>query len=180
LASPAFVDHLKRIGVTAVNLLPVHQALDERPLVERGLVNYWGYNTLGFFAPDARFAEADPVAEFREMVSGLHEAGIEVILDVVDNHTAEGDHRGPILSFRGIDNACYYRLLPNEPQHYENLTGTGNALDACHPRAMQLVLDSLRYWSQEMHVAAYRFYHATVLGRKSPHRGFAFVARAAL
>ncbi len=180
LASPAFVDHLKRIGVTAVNLLPVHQALDERPLVERGLVNYWGYNTLAFFAPDARFAEADPVAEFREMVRGLHEAGIEVILDVVYNHTAEGDHRGPILSFRGIDNACYYRLLPNEPQHYENLTGTGNALDASHPRVMQLVLDSLRYWAQEMHVDGFRFDLATVLGRKAPHRGSAFVARAAL
>src|SRR5690606_31596537 len=108
LAAPAFIEHLRRIGVTALSLLPVHQAIDELPLTERGLVNYWGYNTLGFFAPDVRFAVADPVAEFREMVRGLHAAGIEVILDVVYNHAAEGDQRGPILSFRGIDNAAYY------------------------------------------------------------------------
>ncbi len=180
LAAPAFVDHLRRLGVTAVSLLPVHQALDERALVERGLVNYWGYNTLAFFAPDARFAEADPVAEFREMVRGLHAAGIEVILDVVYNHSAEGDHRGPILSFRGIDNATYYRLLPNEPAHYENLTGTGNALDTSHPHVMHLVLDSLRYWVEHMHVDGFRFDLAPVFGRKAVHRGSAFVARAAL
>src|SRR5690606_4846114 len=180
LASPAFVDHLKRIGVRAVSLLPVHQALDARPRVERGLVNYWGYNTLAFFAPDARFAEADPLAEFREMVRGLHAARIEVILDVVYNHTAEGDHRGPILSFRGIDNAAYYRLLPNEPAHYENLTGTGNALDASHPRVLQLVLDSLRYWAGEMHVDGFRFDLAPVLGRKAAQRGAEVTASAAV
>ncbi|MEB2317205.1 MAG: glycogen debranching protein GlgX [Pseudomonadota bacterium] len=180
LAAPAFVDHLKRLGVTAVSLLPVHQAIDERPLVERGLVNYWGYNTIGFFAPDARLAESDPVAEFREMVRGLHAAGLEVILDVVYNHTAEGDDRGPILSFRGIDNVAYYRLLPNEPAHHENLTGTGNALDASHPRVMQLVLDSLRYWVEQMHVDGFRFDLAPVLGRKAVHRGSVFSGRAAL
>ena len=163
-SAPA-IAHLKRLGVTAVNLLPVHQSVSEQPLARRGLVNYWGYSTIGFFAPDFRFARQDPVAEFKTMVRELHRAGIEVILDVVYNHTAEGDHRGPTLSMRGIDNRAYYHLRRNLNSHYENYTGTGNALNLGHPRVLQMVMDSLRYWVTEMHVDGFRFDLAATLGR---------------
>ncbi|MGE3924216.1 MAG: glycogen debranching protein GlgX, partial [Lautropia sp.] len=165
-ASPAAIAHLQRLGVTAVELLPVHQAIDERPLAERGLNNYWGYNTLGFFAPDRRFARSNANVEFKAMVRALHAAGIEVILDVVYNHTAEGDHRGPTLSLRGFDNRAYYHLRRGVASHYENYAGTGNALNVGHPRTLQLVMDSLRYWVTEMHVDGFRFDLATTLGRR--------------
>ena len=164
-ASEPAIAHLKRLGITAVNLLPVHQSISERPLADRGLVNYWGYNTIGFFAPDRRLARQDPIREFKTMVRTLHRAGIEVILDVVYNHTAEGDHRGPTLSMRGLDNRAYYHLRRGLPSHYENYTGTGNALNVGHPRVLQLVMDSLRYWVTEMHVDGFRFDLATTLGR---------------
>ena len=163
-SAPA-IAHLKRLGVTAVNLLPIQQSVSEQPLVQKGLVNYWGYNTIGFFAPDNRFARLDPVAEFKTMVRELHRAGIEVILDVVYNHTAEGDHRGPTLSMRGLDNRAYYHLRRSLPGLYENYTGTGNALDLGHPRVLQMVMDSLRYWVTEMHVDGFRFDLAATLGR---------------
>ena len=165
LASPASIRHLRRLGITAVSLLPVQQALDELPLTERGLSNYWGYNTIGFFAPDRRFAQHDPISEFKTMVRGLHAAGIEVILDVVYNHTAEGDQRGPVLSFKGIDNESYYHLRFGQPALYENYTGTGNALNLAHPRVLRLVMDSLRYWACEMHVDGFRFDLAPTLAR---------------
>jgi isoamylase len=167
LASDPAIEHLQRLGVTAVELLPVHQHVNERHLVERGLTNYWGYNTIGFFAPDQRFAAGDdPVAEFKAMVRRLHAAGIEVILDVVYNHTAEGDHQGPTLSFRGIDNAAYYRLDPDDRSRYVDYTGTGNTLSAVHPRTLQLIMDSLRYWITEMHVDGFRFDLASALARE--------------
>ena len=167
LASDPAIEHLQRLGVTAVELMPVHQHVNERHLVERGLTNYWGYNTIGFFAPDHRFASGDePEVEFREMVRRLHAAGIEVILDVVYNHTAEGDHQGPTLSFRGIDNAAYYRLDPGDPSRYVDYTGTGNTLNAVHPRTLQLIMDSLRYWITHMHVDGFRFDLASALARE--------------
>jgi glycogen operon protein len=167
LGSDAAIAHLRRLGVTAVDLLPVHQHLDERRLVENGLRNYWGYNTLGFFCPEPTYAAgAQPRDEFRRMVQRLHAAGIEVILDVVYNHTAESDERGPTLCWRGLDNASWYRLLPDK-RHYDNLTGCGNALDLRHPRVLQMVMDSMRYWVQEMHVDGFRFDLAPVLGRGS-------------
>jgi glycogen operon protein len=167
LASEPAIDHLQRLGVTAVELLPVHQHATERHLVERGLTNYWGYNTIGFFAPERSLAATDdPVGEFRAMVRRLHQAGIEVILDVVYNHTAEGDHDGPTLSFRGIDNAAYYRLDPDDPSRYVDYTGTGNTLNAVHPRTLQLIMDSLRYWIAEMHVDGFRFDLASALARE--------------
>ncbi len=169
LASTAVTRHLNELGVTAVELLPVHYFVDEQFTIENGLSNYWGYNTLAFFAPANRYAMADPILEFRAMVRGLHRAGIELILDVVYNHTAEGNELGPTLSFRGIDNASYYRLNENK-RYYLNETGTGNTVNVAHPRVMQLVLDSLRYWSDEMHVDGFRFDLATVLGRE--HHGF--------
>jgi len=169
--SPSAIAHLKRLGVTAVNLLPVQQSVSEQPLVRKGLVNYWGYSTIGFFAPDNRFARHDPVAEFKTMVRELHRAGIEVILDVVYNHTAEGDHRGPTLSMRGLDNRAYYHLHHNLPGLYENHTGTGNALNLGHPRVLQMVMDSLRYWVTEMHVDGFRFDLAATLGRRSHAEG---------
>ena len=170
LGHPASIAHLRQLGVTAVNLLPVHYRIDEERLVQMGLTNYWGYNTLGFFAleprlsrtPDAGAALRD---EFRAMVRALHGAGIEVILDVVFNHTAEGDANGPMLSFKGLDNASYYRLPPQARHGYENDTGCGNTVDLRHPRVLQLVMDSLRYWVAEMHVDGYRFDLAPVLGR---------------
>ncbi|MBL8482368.1 MAG: glycogen debranching protein GlgX [Rhodocyclaceae bacterium] len=169
LASEASIAHLRRLGVSAVNLLPVHQCLDEQRLVEQGLSNYWGYNTIGFFCPDPRLASATDGRsardEFRTMVRRLHAAGIEVILDVVYNHTAEGNEHGPTLSFRGLDNASYYRLPPHARMHYENVSGCGNALDLRHPRVLQLVMDSLRYWAGDMHVDGFRFDLAPVLGR---------------
>ncbi|MEK7731462.1 MAG: glycogen debranching protein GlgX, partial [Planctomycetota bacterium] len=168
LASSPILDHLTRLGVTAVELLPVHQAVTERRLAQLGLTNYWGYNTIGFFAPDGRFATdglGRQVHEFKTMVKTLHRAGLEVILDVVYNHTAEGDHLGPTLSFRGIDNAAYYHLDPNDRRAYRNFTGCGNSLNMTHPRVRQLVIDSLHYWVGEMHVDGFRFDLATTLAR---------------
>ncbi len=169
LASPPVIQYLQELGVTAVELLPIHAHADEHFLFQRGLVNYWGYNTLGFFAPDVRLSSAGepggPVREFKEMVKALHAAGIEVILDVVYNHTADGNHLGPTLSLRGIDNRLYYWLVENQPRYYLNYTGTGNTLNVLHPRALQLVMDSLRYWVTEMHVDGFRFDLAVTLGR---------------
>jgi glycogen operon protein len=166
LGSDAALAHLRRLGVTAVSLLPVHQHLSEQRLVENGLVNYWGYNTVGFFCPEPRLAAtAQPRDEFRRMVQRLHAAGIEVVLDVVYNHTAETDERGPSIAWRGLDNRSWYRLLPDQGFAYDNITGTGNALDLQHPRVLQMVMDSLRYWVQEMHVDGFRFDLAPVLGR---------------
>ena len=169
VAHPAVVEHLRSLGVTAVELLPVHEIADEYFLVEKGLSNYWGYSTLGFFAPSVRYARSrEPgaqVREFREMVRALHAAGIEVILDVVYNHTAEGNHLGPTLSLKGIDNPTYYRLVPGNPRMYRDYTGTGNSLNLRHPQTLQLVMDSLRYWVQEMHVDGFRFDLATTLVR---------------
>jgi glycogen operon protein len=170
LAHPAIIEHLTRLGVTAIELLPVHQFVAERPLADRGLTNYWGYNTIGFLAPHNRYgAAATPdgvVTEFKSMVAALHEAGIEVILDVVYNHTAEGDHRGPTLSFRGIDNAAYYRLRGDAQQYYVDYTGCGNSLNVRHPHALQLIMDSLRYWVLDMHVDGFRFDLAAALARE--------------
>src|ERR687897_1740195 len=167
LASAPAIDYLTMLGITAVELLPVHQHVDERHLVERGLVNYWGYNTIGFFAPDIRLsATGDPVSEFKTMVKRLHDAGIEVILDVVYNHTGEGNHLGPTLSFRGVDNDAYYRLEPNDRRRYMDFTGTGNSLNMIHPRTMQMIMDSLRYWIGDMHVDGFRFDLAPVLARE--------------
>jgi isoamylase len=166
LAAPAIIDHLKRLGVTTIELLPIHAFLDERHLLERGLVNYWGYNTLCFFAPEPRYAgTGNPLDVFRSTISRLHDAGIEIVLDVVYNHTAEGNHLGPTLSFRGIDNTSYYRLLPEQPRYYDDFTGCGNALNLAHPRVLQMVMDSLRYWVEVCHVDGFRFDLATTLGR---------------
>jgi isoamylase len=178
LTAPAVVDHLKRLGVTAIELLPIHAFVDDRHLIERGLSNYWGYNTIGFFAPDARYALDGPLDTFRSTVSRLHDAGIEIILDVVYNHTAEGNHLGPTLSFRGIDNTSYYRLLPDQPRYYDDFTGCGNALNLTHPRVLQMVMDSLRHWVEICRVDGFRFDLATTLGR-GPNgfdRGAAFFA----
>jgi isoamylase len=169
LAADPVVAHLQALGVTAVELMPVHHFVDDRQLVERGLRNYWGYNTIGFFAPDVRYATAgsgQQVAEFKTMVKRLHRAGIEVILDVVYNHTAEGNHLGPTLSLRGIDNAAYYRLVPDDLRYYMDFTGCGNSLNMLHPRTMQLIMDSLRYWVTDMHVDGFRFDLAPVLARE--------------
>jgi glycogen operon protein len=166
LASPPFVRHLQKLGVTTIELLPVHAFVDDRHLVERRLRNYWGYNTLNFFAPEQRYLGGG-INEFKTAVKTLHQADIEVVLDVVYNHTAEGNHLGPTLSFRGIDNVSYYRLMPDNPRYYDDVTGTGNALDLGKPRVMQMVLDSLRYWVEEMHVDGFRFDLATTLGRVS-------------
>ncbi len=171
LASEAALEHLLALGVTAVELLPIqHHALD-RHLLARGLPNHWGYNTLAFFAPDARYSSAGPgeaaVREFKSMVRSLHAAGLEVLLDVVYNHTPEGDHQGPTLSLRGLDNAAYYRLKAADRRRYLDFTGCGNTLDLSHPRALQLVLDSLRHWVAEMHVDGFRFDLAPVLGREA-------------
>jgi isoamylase len=170
LAHPSVIAHLQRIGVTAVELMPVHQFIAEKTLVANGLTNYWGYNTIGFLAPHNRYASAgqrgEQVAEFKAMVKALHDAGIEVILDVVYNHTAEGDHMGPTLSFRGIDNDSYYRLDDAAPWHYVDYTGCGNSLNARNPHSLQLVMDSLRYWILEMHVDGFRFDLAAALARE--------------
>ena len=173
LGHPSAIEHMRRLGITALSLLPVHYRVDEHRLIGLGLSNYWGYNTLGFFAPDPRLSRTpdDPSAtraEFRAMVEALHAAGIEVLLDVVYNHSCEGDHRGPSLSFRGLDNASYYRLVPDNLGYYENFTGTGNTLNVAQPRVTQLVLDSLRYWVAEMGVDGFRFDLAPVLGRTHP------------
>ena len=166
LACAPAIAHLQRLGVTAVELLPVHCFADERPLVQRGMCNYWGYNSIGFFAPARRYAATgDAAGEFKAMVKALHRAGIEVILDVVYNHTAEGNHLGPTLSFRGIDNVAYYRLKPDNPRFYMDYTGCGNTLNTMHPRVLQLIMDSLRYWVQEMHVDGFRFDLTAALAR---------------
>jgi len=170
LASPAAIQHLRGMGVTSVELMPVHAHVDEHALVERGLTNYWGYNTIGYFAPDTRFAVSqnpvDAATEFKTMVRALHAAGLEVILDVVYNHTAEGNHCGPTLSFRGIDNTSYYRLQPGRPSRYEDFTGTGNTLNMQSPHVLQLMMDSLRYWVEDMRVDGFRFDLASALARE--------------
>jgi glycogen operon protein len=166
LASAPAIDHLKRLGVTAVELMPVHLFVDDKHLVDRGLRNYWGYNSIGFFAPDMRYAATGSINEFKTMVKRLHSAGLEVILDVVYNHTAEGNHLGPTLSFRGIDNAAYYRLVSDNRRYYMDFTGTGNTLNMMHPRVLQLIMDSLRYWILEMHVDGFRFDLASALARE--------------
>ncbi|HEX7035360.1 MAG TPA: glycogen debranching protein GlgX [Pseudomonadales bacterium] len=169
LADPVIIDHLTRLGVTAVELLPVHQFVHDGFLVERGLRNYWGYNTIGFFAPHHEYStrrDGQQVAEFKSMVRRLHEAGIEVILDVVYNHTAEGNHLGPTFSFKGIDNRAYYRLVPDDARFYFDTTGTGNSLNVRNPHALQLIMDSLRYWVLEMHVDGFRFDLAATLARQ--------------
>jgi glycogen operon protein len=170
LATPEVIEHLQHVGVTAVELLPVHHFVRDKHLVDRGLTNYWGYNSIGFFAPDIRYAaspeRAHHVWEFKTMVKALHNAGIEVILDVVYNHTGEGNHLGPTLSFRGIDNASYYRLVPDHQRFYQDYTGCGNTLNVRHPRVLQLIMDSLRYWVLEMHVDGFRFDLASTLARE--------------
>ncbi len=168
LAHDPIIEHLRSLGVTAVELLPVHQFVHDRALVERGLSNYWGYNTIGFFAPHDGYATTvgQQVYEFKSMVKALHRAGIEVILDVVYNHTGEGNHLGPTLSLRGIDNAAFYRLSPDDPRYYLDFSGTGNSLNMLHPRAIQLIMDSLRHWVLDMHVDGFRFDLAPVLARE--------------
>src|SRR5215475_344970 len=169
LAHPAATEHLVSLGVTAVELLPVHHFVSEPALLRRGLTNYWGYNTIGYFAPHAAYSSSgstgEQVREFKAMVRALHAAGIEVILDVVYNHTAEGDETGPTLAFRGIDNTGYYRVLADDPRRYADYTGTGNTLDARHPYVLQMLMDSLRYWVSEMHVDGFRFDLASALAR---------------
>jgi glycogen operon protein len=175
IAHPAVIEHLTKLGITAIELMPVHQFVQDSVLLDRGLRNYWGYNTLGFFAPhadysaaarDERAALGQQVQEFKAMVKALHQAGIEVILDVVYNHTAEGNHLGPTLSFKGIDNAAYYRLVEDDQRYYMDYTGTGNSLNVRHPHSLQLIMDSLRYWVTEMHVDGFRFDLASTLARE--------------
>jgi isoamylase len=166
LATPPVIEHLKRLGVTAVELLPIHAFVDDRRLVEKGLRNYWGYNSIAYLAPESRYLSDGNISEFKTMVKAFHSAGIEVILDVVYNHTAEGNHLGPTLCYRGIDNACYYRLNPENPRYYVDYTGCGNTLSTHEPRALQLIMDSLRYWITEMHVDGFRFDLASTLARE--------------
>ncbi|MEW4569223.1 glycogen debranching protein GlgX [Tautonia sp. JC769] len=170
VASEPILRHLNELGVTAIELLPVHHHADDRYLEEKGLVNYWGYNTLSFFAPHISYAEEHPVLDavqqFKSMVRGLHSAGIEVILDVVYNHTAEGNQNGPTLSWRGVDNAAYYMLSPEDPRYYMDFTGCGNVPNMSHPRVLQMIMDSLRYWVTEMHVDGFRFDLASTLARE--------------
>jgi isoamylase len=170
LASPEAIDHFRRLGVTAVELLPVHQFVQDNRLAEMGLRNYWGYNSIAFLAPHNEYSSSgtrgQQVQEFKSMVRTMHDAGIEVILDVVYNHTAEGNHLGPTLSFKGIDNAAYYRLMPDDPRHYMDYTGTGNTMNMRHPHVLQLLMDSLRYWVTEMHVDGFRFDLASALARE--------------
>ncbi len=169
LGSECMIEYLRKLGVTAVELLPVHHFVSDRPLIERHLTNYWGYNTIGFFAPESRYsssgADGQQVAEFKEMVKRLHAGGIEVILDVVYNHTGEGNHLGPTLSFRGIDNHSYYRLQPDNRRYYMDYTGCGNSLNVLHPSTLRIIMDSLRYWILEMHIDGFRFDLATTLAR---------------
>ena len=169
MSSDPIIQHLLSLGVTALELLPVHHFVTDRHLADKGLTNYWGYNSIGFFAPDVRYARGvlmHQVYEFKSMVKKLHSAGIEVILDVVYNHTGEGNHMGPTLSLRGVDNKAYYRLEPDKPRYYTDFTGTGNSLNMLHPRTLQLIMDSLRYWVTEMHVDGFRFDLAPVLARE--------------
>ncbi len=170
LITEAAIRHLVDLGVTTIELMPVHHHQEDRHLIERGLSNYWGYNSLNYFAPDLRYASSaapgESVRDFKMMVRALHGAGLEVILDVVYNHTAEGNHQGPTLSFRGIDNIAYYRLMPDQPRYYQDYTGCGNSLNMLHPRVLQLIMDSLRYWVLEMHVDGFRFDLASTLARE--------------
>ncbi len=170
LAHPAAIKHLTDLGVTAVELMPVHQFVQDSHLLDKGLRNYWGYNSIGFLAPHDEYSAAGDdggqVNEFKAMVKALHAAGLEVILDVVYNHTAEGNDLGPTLSFKGIDNAAYYRLVEGDEAHYFDTTGTGNSLNVAHPAALGLIMDSLRYWVTEMHVDGFRFDLATTLTRQ--------------
>ena len=170
LASPPIIEYLQRLGVTAVELLPIHHFVTDKHLYDRGVTNYWGYNSIGFLAPDIRYSafpdRGRKVYEFKTMVKTLHSAGIEIILDVVYNHTGEGNQMGPTLSFRGIDNATYYRLMPDNPRYYKDYTGCGNTLNVRHPRTLQLIMDSLRYWVLEMHVDGFRFDLASTLARE--------------
>ncbi|MGJ5047933.1 glycogen debranching protein GlgX [Bradyrhizobium oligotrophicum] len=166
LSSPAMIKHLKRLGVTTIELLPIHAFIDDRMLVEKKLVNYWGYNTISFFAPEPRYAQDNPLDAFRTTVARLHDAGIEVMLDVVYNHTAEGNHLGPTLCYRGIDNASYYWLKPDNPRYYDDFTGCGSSVNLTHPRVLQMVMDSLRYWVEVCHVDGFRFDLATTLARE--------------
>ena len=167
LATAPVIDYLRRLGVTAIELMPVHFFINDRHLVEKGLSNYWGYNSIGYFAPHQAYAASEQSErEFKTMVKTLHSAGIEVILDVVYNHTAEGNHLGPTLCFRGIDNASYYRLVHDDPRYYMDYTGCGNTLNMLHPRVLQLIMDSLRYWIEEMHVDGFRFDLAAALARE--------------
>ena len=170
IAHPAVIEHLQKLGITALELMPVHQFVNDSVLQDKGLSNYWGYNTIGFFAPHAAYSSTgdhgQQVLEFKSMVRALHHAGIEVILDVVYNHTAEGNHLGPTISFRGIDNAAYYRLVDDDQKHYMDYTGTGNSFNVRHPHSLQLIMDSLRYWVTEMHVDGFRFDLASTLARE--------------
>ena len=170
IGHPATIEHLTKLGITAIELMPVHQFVQDFSLLDQGLRNYWGYNTIGFFAPHNEYAaygtRGEQVPEFKGMVKALHEAGIEVILDVVYNHTAEGNHKGPTLAFRGIDNGSYYRLVDDDPAHYYDTTGTGNSLLMRHPHVLQLIMDSLRYWVLDMHVDGFRFDLAATLARQ--------------
>ena len=170
LAHPSSIDYLQKLGVTAVELLPIHHFIDDGHLLDKGLVNYWGYNTLGYFAPERRYSSTGDrggqVTEFKEMVKALHRAGIEVIIDVVYNHTCEGNEKGPMLSFKGICNSTYYRLMPDNPRYYMDYTGTGNTLNVRHPQVLKLLMDSLRYWVTEMHVDGFRFDLAATLARE--------------
>lgn len=172
----ASVDYIKSLGITSVELLPVHWFPDDQHLLDRGLKNFWGYNTLGFFAPASRYYGPAGIQGFRDMVRAYHDAGIEVILDVVYNHTAEGNELGPTLSFKGIDNYSYYRTLPDQHRYYINDTGTGNTVNTSHPRVLQMVMDSLRYWAESMHIDGFRFDLGTILGREpegfDPRGGF--------
>src|SRR5262249_492369 len=164
--------YIKSLGVTSVELLPVHTFINDSLLLEKGLTNYWGYSSIGFFAPDPRYAAdvANSLREFKEMVARFHDAGLEVIMDVVYNHTAEANENAPTLSFKGTHNARYSRLLPDQQRYYINDTGTGNPLNLSQPRVIQMVMDSLRYWASEMHVDGFRFDLGTILARE--HHGF--------
>ena len=170
MAHPMSVDYLKKLGITAVELMPVHEFIDDKHLLDHGLRNYWGYNSINFFSPDSRYSASgdrgEQIGEFKAMVKSLHRAGIEVILDVVYNHTGEGNQMGPTLSFRGIDNSTYYRLGPENSRYYNDYTGTGNTLNVRHPQVLKLIMDSLRYWVQEMHVDGFRFDLAATLARE--------------
>jgi isoamylase len=168
LGCPEILEYLKSLGVTSIELLPIHTFINDSHLLDKGLTNYWGYNSIGFFAPDPRYSSnrAESLREFKEMVARFHETGLEVILDVVYNHTAEGNERGPTLSFKGIDNASYYRLLQDQPRYYINDTGTGNTLNVSHARVIQMVTDSLRYWVEQTHVDGFRFDLGTILARE--------------
>ena len=170
IAHPAVIEYLTELGITAIELMPVHQFVQDDTLQQKGLRNYWGYNTIGFFAPHNEYASSteggQQVQEFKGMVRALHEAGIEVVLDVVYNHTAEGNHMGPTLSFKGLDNSAYYRLVEDDKQYYMDTTGTGNSLNVRHPQSLQLIMDSLRYWVTEMHVDGFRFDLASTLARQ--------------